>query len=573
MKTCVPQPADLLALAMSSALASRARISATPAAGAGSLENEAGSGSNAYGSFANFDPSASSWRTCRRFLDGALESYSVAWPRAGTTLSGTAFQLPASALRTDVTESSSSPGDETASEGREKGYLWPTPDAAGFNQTESPESFLARYERREGRPMGDNHRGTPLSMAVRMWPTPCVQDCDNHGSASQQKRNSPPLNAAVKMWPTPDAGVFNDGQSVEAWQARHEKERANGYNGNGGGTPLAMAVRMPPKMWGTPRANEAMTVAWTDENTSEDRAKGNLEEQVRATETKKARSQASLADATTPSSDASISDAQAAAPSEMPTSPTRQMWPTPEARLAKGHGRAKNAQGSGDLMDAVKRRWATPTAHDAGSARSYSASMADRHTRPHDLLGQVKTWPTPRAEYDSGRHQGKPDTLHSAVKLWPTPMVPNGGRSIAHAEMIGATAYHNGKKVQVDLAAVVRQTRQWPTPTSTDSADSARMTCERTTEWASAEGTTLTDAMRLSEAGLPAGTVAPQLSGAGALNAAWVEQLQGFPSGWTEFDLPATHGQRAQKSPSTTGKRGARSPTAPAEKAPSDDNA
>jgi hypothetical protein len=30
-------------------------------------------------------------------------------------------------------------------------------------------------------------------------------------------------------------------------------------------------------------------------------------------------------------------------------------------------------------------------------------------------------WPTPRAEFDSGRHRGQPDTLHSAVKLWGTP--------------------------------------------------------------------------------------------------------------------------------------------------------
>jgi hypothetical protein len=30
-------------------------------------------------------------------------------------------------------------------------------------------------------------------------------------------------------------------------------------------------------------------------------------------------------------------------------------------------------------------------------------------------------WPTPRLEFDSGRHRGQPDTLHSAVKLWVTP--------------------------------------------------------------------------------------------------------------------------------------------------------
>ena len=46
---------------------------------------------------------------------------------------------------------------------------------------------------------------------------------------------------------------------------------------------------------------------------------------------------------------------------------------------------------------------------------------------------------------------------------WPTPNVPNGGRSIAHAEIKGATAYHKGKKVQIGLEAVAKMAG-WPTP-------------------------------------------------------------------------------------------------------------
>jgi hypothetical protein len=37
------------------------------------------------------------------------------------------------------------------------------------------------------------------------------------------------------------------------------------------------------------------------------------------------------------------------------------------------------------------------------------------------LENAARMWPTPRAEFDSGRHRGGPDTLHSAVKLFPTP--------------------------------------------------------------------------------------------------------------------------------------------------------
>ncbi len=49
---------------------------------------------------------------------------------------------------------------------------------------------------------------------------------------------------------------------------------------------------------------------------------------------------------------------------------------------------------------------------------------------------------------------------------WPTPNVPNGGRSTAHAEFRGRTAYHEGKKVQFGIEAAARTIRlkPWPTP-------------------------------------------------------------------------------------------------------------
>ena len=51
--------------------------------------------------------------------------------------------------------------------------------------------------------------------------------------------------------------------------------------------------------------------------------------------------------------------------------------------------------------------------------------------------------------------------------LWPTPTLPNGGRSIVHAdEWRGNTPYHKGKKIQVDLSQIVKG--MWPTPTTTD---------------------------------------------------------------------------------------------------------
>ncbi|MGH3156508.1 MAG: hypothetical protein ACRDNF_08050 [Streptosporangiaceae bacterium] len=49
------------------------------------------------------------------------------------------------------------------------------------------------------------------------------------------------------------AGNFNDGESLSSWQARRARQKALGRNGNGVGTPLAVAVRLLP----TPAAGDA----------------------------------------------------------------------------------------------------------------------------------------------------------------------------------------------------------------------------------------------------------------------------------------------------------------------------
>jgi hypothetical protein len=56
-------------------------------------------------------------------------------------------------------------------------------------------------------------------------------------------------------------------------------------------------------------------------------------------------------------------------------------------------------------------------------------------------------------------------TLQGAAIEWMAPQVPNGGRSTAHAEQIGATLYHNGKKVQLGLES---QVANWSSPKASD---------------------------------------------------------------------------------------------------------
>jgi DNA (cytosine-5)-methyltransferase 1 len=49
-----------------------------------------------------------------------------------------------------------------------------------------------------------------------------------------------------RLLPTPVAGAFNDGESVPSWLARRERQKRLGRNGNGIGTPLAIAVALLP---------------------------------------------------------------------------------------------------------------------------------------------------------------------------------------------------------------------------------------------------------------------------------------------------------------------------------------
>lgn len=60
------------------------------------------------------------------------------------------------------------------------------------------------------------------------------------------------------LWPTPDSAIFNDGQSLAAYLSRKQRELAKGYNGNGGGTPLAMAAAIEEqKLWPSPNSSDA----------------------------------------------------------------------------------------------------------------------------------------------------------------------------------------------------------------------------------------------------------------------------------------------------------------------------
>lgn len=150
--------------------------------------------------------------------------------------------------------------------------------------------------------------------------------------------------------------------------------------------------------------------------------------------------------------------------------------------------------------------WATPQSDGTENSLAAHEARAQRaklkHGRifgnPLGVQAQMASWGTPNAAVPGGtpeqalarkrkaRAQGKSmglvvSVLDHQVQMasWPTPNVPNGGRSIAHTEMKGSTAYHKGKKVQVDLGAVVKMT-SWPSPRAMDGSKGAVSETETT---------------------------------------------------------------------------------------------
>jgi hypothetical protein len=152
-----------------------------------------------------------------------------------------------------------------------------------------------------------------------------------------------------------------------------------------------------------------------------------------------------------------------------------------------------------------------------------------------------------------------PLTDETASGLWPTPMVPNGGRSVAHVnDWRGRTAYHNGKKVQVDLAQAVKR---WPTPHGF--SQDGRSNGPSGNELGRAVNRSMVPTPKLPSGGgqmtrtTPGGGIrkledwvsADLGQNTGSLNPPWVEWLMGFPLGWTDCGASATPSSRkSQKS-------------------------
>lgn len=165
-----------------------------------------------------------------------------------------------------------------------------------------------------------------------------------------------------------------------------------------------------------------------------------------------------------------------------------------------------------------------------------SPSMPDTAESGYGLL------PTPTKESygttNNGQHgdgsvyktAGKP-SLETMARhnLWPTPNVPNGGRTLHHAEFRGRTAIDpkTGKKVQFGLEAAVKM---YPTPRSSDADKGIR----------TPEGAARERERRKNGEDLPSRV-------GGSLNPTWVEWLMGYPLEHTVCALWETQSSRKSR--------------------------
>lgn len=194
--------------------------------------------------------------------------------------------------------------------------------------------------------------------------------------------------------------------------------------------------------------------------------------------------------------------------------------------------------------------------YDPGS----SSWKTSQHCLVEGLTSFSETWPRSGLMQNGTAYQLPPLvrlTDEIDFGLWPTPVVPNGGRSVAHVnDWRGRTAYHNGKKVQVDLAQAVKR---WPTPHGF--SQDGRSNGPSGNELGRAVNRAMVPTPKLPSVGgqmaraTPGGGIrkledwvsADQGQNTGSLNPTWVEWLMGYPAEWTALKDSATPSSRRSR--------------------------
>lgn len=243
------------------------------------------------------------------------------------------------------------------------------------------------------------------------WPTPRAEDaesCGNHPGATDS------LTGATRHWPTPDASMATGGRTYkEGTVSPTGKDLRTGKKRS---IPLNDAA----KKWPPPRT--------TDQDST--------------------RAESGKASEKT----------------------GEEAWLTPSVEDAGRKGSAEAYQEYLKDHRTTQARlrnqainWATPNAHDATGGRGEGFEKTDHHYRPHDLVNQVKQWPTPKTptggsestEKKQKRGNKGGEDLEASAKKWRTPDAPTSR---------GGPGDPEKRKAAGHTVNLEDQASHWPTP-------------------------------------------------------------------------------------------------------------
>jgi hypothetical protein len=236
-----------------------------------------------------------------------------------------------------------------------------------------------------------------------------------NGAVYARRRSALPTSATAgsssggtdpDLWPTPASSNPNDGEDIGSWETRRRATKERLGNGNGMGTPLAIAARKAMEQrWPTPSASDERNAAsypshsnrnspplanvagWVDEKAREERwptpkATDSLHTTISPSELE--RNGLSLATATY------LWDEAVTQP------PGADKWSTPQAFDARGFLRSPDApppQGGEKNLREIANRWSL-LAHPPSSPPDQAPSPSGEESSPDDPTS-AQLWPTP----------------------------------------------------------------------------------------------------------------------------------------------------------------------------------
>jgi hypothetical protein len=334
--------------------------------------------------------------------------------------------------------------------------------------------------------------------------------------ATSSDGGTPPGSATGSSWPTPAAA---------------DSGRASGTYAKGNPT-LTGAVRDETRMWPTPRAEERMQYNSRPGDTYVALSLAVVQDGLWPTPTAQDSNSSGAADYSTESGrhpGTTLTDhgvrqggAGTGAQTRVSTSPSPSESPraTPTARDFKSGASSEETRDRNARPLNEQVLWSTPQSRDdRGPTGKAYAVRNKKSALPNEVL-----WSTPTASMETmadmeqakwaGNDPHRP-TYQAAKDLWPTPTV--GDRK-------GASRGKNAKG-SAPLAEVAA-TEFWSTPMAKDGTSGADVpTANRE------------------------GGVSLRTQAGAALNAAWVEALQGFPADWTVVSAMPRRGAKPKAMP------------------------